>query len=365
VIARNTAFTYKGKPTDVKQMGRELGIRYAIEGSVRRSGNQVQVNVQLIDAETGAHVWADRFDTDRANLPDARSEITARLARTLNLELLEAASRRIEREKAVDPDARDLVTRGWALFNRPISVANRQEAQRAFERALEIDPRSADARTGIALVLLANIALQMDSAQSRAEQLLRAEKLLVEAVEIDPNQSRTHNTLGLLRRIQGRLHESQIELETAIALDPNNAGAYSDLGNTLTWLGKPEAGVRLVEKAIRLSPRDSSLAVRYMNLGWCYLLLEQVDKAVDFLRKAQAANPRLWYAHFMLAAALGLRGDVDEAKAALAQAIQLKPEISSLAAWREASPWMSNPQYTALREKSMDVGLRRAGFPDE
>jgi adenylate cyclase len=272
---------------------------------------------------------------------------------------------RIEQEKALDPDARDLVMRGWAWFYRPISVANRKEAQRAFERALEIDPKSGDARTGIAQVLLANIALQMDSTQSRAEQLLRAEKLLGEALEIDPNRSRTHGALGLLRRIQGRLHESQIELETAIALDPNDVGAYSDLGNTLTWLGQPEAGIRLVEKAIRLSPRDSSLAVRYMNLGWCYPLLNQVDNAVDFLKKAQAANPRLWYTYILLAGALGLRGDVDEAKLALAQAIQLKPEISSLAAYRASAPWGSNPEYSALRAKTLEVGLRRAGFPEE
>ena len=120
---------------------------------MRRAGDQVQVNVQLIDAESGAHVWADRFDTDRANLAEAQSEITGRLARTLNLELVEAAGRRIEQEKAVDPDARDLVMRGWAWFYRPDSVANQQEAQRIFERALEMDPRSVDARIGIARVL--------------------------------------------------------------------------------------------------------------------------------------------------------------------------------------------------------------------
>ena len=365
VIARNSAFTYKGKPVEVRQIARELGVRYVLEGSVRRLSDRVQVNVQLIDGETGAHVWADRFDTSRRDLAEAQSEITIRLARTLNLELLREVGDRIEQEKALDPDARDLVMQGWALFYRPISVGNRQEAQRAFERALEINPKSADARTGIALVLLANIALQMDSEQSRAEQLLRAEKLLVEALELDSNQSRTHGTLGLLRRIQNRLHESQIELETAIALDPNNVGAYSDLGNTLTLLGQPEAGIRLAEKAIRLSPRDPYLAVRYMNLGWCYLLLEQVDKAVDFLKKAQAANPRLWYAHFFLAGALGLRGDVDEAKLALAQAIQLNPTINSLAAWRVATPWGSNPEYSALRAKTLEVGLRRAGFPEE
>ena len=137
VIARNTAFTYKGKPADVKQIGRELGVRYVIEGSVRRAGDQVQVNVQLIDAESGAHVWADRFDTSRANLAEAQSEITGRLARSLNLELVEVAGRRIEQEKAANPDARDLVMRGWARFYTPVSTAGLQEAL-----ALELIPNS-------------------------------------------------------------------------------------------------------------------------------------------------------------------------------------------------------------------------------
>src|SRR6516162_751175 len=125
VIARNTAFTYKGKSVDVKEVGRELGVRYVLEGSVRRVGDQVRVNVQLIDTETGAHLWADRFDTDRANLAQAQDEITGRLARTLNLELVEASVRRSEQARAVDPDARDLVMRGWALYNRMAFAATR------------------------------------------------------------------------------------------------------------------------------------------------------------------------------------------------------------------------------------------------
>ena len=140
VIARNTAFTYKGKPVDVKQVGRELGVRYVLEGSVRRTGHQVRVNAQLVDAETGAHLWADRFDTNRVNLPEAQDAIVGRIARTLNVELLEDAGRRIERERMADPDARDLVMYGRALFNRPYSVATFQEAQRAYEQALEKDP---------------------------------------------------------------------------------------------------------------------------------------------------------------------------------------------------------------------------------
>jgi adenylate cyclase len=157
VIARTTAFTYKGKPIDVKQIGRELGVRYVLEGSVRRTGEQVRVNAQLIDAESGAHLWADQFDKNRANLAEAQSEITGRLAWTLNMALLSDASRRIELENAVDPNARDLVMRGWAWWYGPQSPKAAQEALRAFERALEVDPRSTDARIGIARLLVAKL----------------------------------------------------------------------------------------------------------------------------------------------------------------------------------------------------------------
>jgi TolB-like protein len=161
VIARSTAFTYKGKPIDAKQIGRELGVRYVLEGSVRRASEQVQVNVQLIDAESGMHIWADRFDTNRADLATAQNEITGRLARTLDLELVEAEARRIAREKAADPDARDLVMRGWAWYYRARSEVAGQEARQAFERALEIDPHSIDARIGLAQILVTRACRQL------------------------------------------------------------------------------------------------------------------------------------------------------------------------------------------------------------
>jgi TolB-like protein len=158
VIARNTAFTYKGQSMDVKQIGYELGVRYVLEGSVRRAGEWVRMNVQLTDAESGAHLWADRFDTDHADLVAAQDEITGRLARTLDVELVRDVGRRIANEKTADPDARDLVMRGRALRFRPASAANREQALRVFERALEIDPRSSDAKIGIASTLVTNLA---------------------------------------------------------------------------------------------------------------------------------------------------------------------------------------------------------------
>ena len=363
VIARTTAFTYRGKGVDTKQIGRELGIHYVIEGSARRAGDQVQVNVQLIDAESGAHLWADRFDATRFNLAEAQSEITGRLARSLNLELVEAAGRQIEREKAADPDARDLVMLGWAWWYRTRSQMTMQEAGRAFERALGIDPTSVEARIGIASVIAINLPYGWSNAFQ--EDGARAEQLLLEAIERDPNNSMAHYAMGQLHRLQNRLPDARIELETATALDRNNARAITSLGTILMWLGQPDAGLPYMERAIRLNPRDPNIEGLYWGLGMSHLLLGHVDDAISFFTRARAANPRVYYVHFELAAALGLKGDIEEAKASLADSFKLKPEINSLAALRHYVPWLTNPQGWALREKTANVGLRRAGLPDE
>src|SRR6266542_407648 len=273
VIARNTAFTYKGKPVDAKQIGEELGVRYVLEGSIRRLGEQVQVNVQLIDAETGAHVWADRFETDRTNLAKAQSEITGRLARTLHLELVEAIGRRIELEK--NPDARDLAMRGYASYFRPVTATRLQEARRDFEQALELDPESVDARTGIASVFLRAGAVGWS--KSREQDMARADRLLREALERDGNDARAHFAMGWLRRDQHRFIESRIELEKAIALDRNFATAMLQLVWTLQALGEPAAAIPHIEKGLRLDPRSPFLYAYYAALGQSHLLLGHAD----------------------------------------------------------------------------------------
>jgi TolB-like protein/Tfp pilus assembly protein PilF len=361
VIARNTAFTYKGKAVDAKQIGRDLGVRYVVEGSVRRGGDQILVNVQLVDAESGAHVWAERFETDRRNLAEAQSEITGRLARTLNLQLVHDSGRRIELERAVDPDARDLVMRGWSWYYRPISAATLKEARQYFERALELDPRSVDARIGLAQALLGNINLGWSS--SAQQDQARAEQLSLEALERDTNHSMAHVTMGIVRRMQSRLSEAKMEFETAIALDRSNARAFFQLGQTWMWLGQPEAGIPYVEKAIRLNPHDQTLASHHATLGFCHLLLGHVDQAIDLLTKARAENPRSYVFHLWLAGALGFKDDLDEARTALAEAIKLKPKTNSLKQLSASSP--GNSDYVALRDKTFYVGLRRAGMPEE
>jgi class 3 adenylate cyclase/TolB-like protein len=364
VIARNTAFTYKGKPTDAKQIGRDLGVHYVVEGSVRRTGDQVQINVQLIDAESGAHLWADRFDIDHRELANAQGEMTVRLALTLNIKLRKTELARSELRKAVDPDARDFVMRGWDWWNRPASPTTLKEGRQAFERALEIDPRSNDARIGLAMFLA--VAVGMGIAEgSSLQDLSRAEQLAAEAIERDPNSSKAHEALGRVRLIQkNRLREAQAEFETAIALDRNNVAAVRNLGWALLHLGEPEACIAQGEQGMRLSPRDPGFWAFPAQLGVCHLFLSHVGLATDYLMKARAIAPQVWWIHFHLAGALGLRGDLDDGRAALAESLKLKPEINSIAQYLVLKPWYSSPEELPLEDHTLLEGLRRIRFPE-
>jgi adenylate cyclase len=328
VIARTTAFTYKGKPVDV-------------------------------------HVWADRFDTDRTNLAKAQAEITGRLARSLKLELLEAVGRRIEQDKPENVDARDLIMRGWAFYYRPQTEENLRLAREAFEKALEIDPESVDARAGIALVLDERLAT--GSSKTREQDMARADQVLTEALERDRNHAQAHAELGRLRRLQNRLIESKIELEKALALDPNNAGAINWSGITLLFLGQPEAALPYFEKFLQINPRYQNVFFAYYWLGHTHLLLGHTGEAIALLRKGRAAYPAGVGIPFMLAAALGLKGDLDEAKAMLAEATahnRFGP--GTFANFNRNWPnWNASPEYVALRKKTIDAGLRAAGLPEE
>ena len=361
VIARNTAFTLKGKPVDLKKIGCELGVRYVIEGSVGRTGDLLGVNVQLSDAESGAQLWADRFDSDLGTLSQAKSEITGRLARAINFKVVEAESLRIERESALDLDPQDLLIRGWAVLIRPVSAGTLQEAQQVFERVLEIAPGSVAARIGVAHALSANIGCGWSA--SPREDELRAERLLLEAIECDATSFRARHALGLLRRLQNRLDESRIELETAIALVPNYAPASCQLGMTVVCLGQPNVAIPKIEKSIRLGPHDTASPGAYSILSLAHLLLGNVEQAIELSRTARARNPRLYFPHLLLAASLDLKGELDEAKTILAGGIRLRPEFNSLARLRAYTTW-GNPQFQALRKDTLDLGLRRAGLFD-
>ena len=365
MIARNTAFTYKGNPVDVKQIGRELGVRYVLEGSVRRLGDQVQVNVQLIDAESGAHVWADRFETDRTQ-PRRGAERDHRPSRADAEPRTGAGGRPQDRAGGRGQPGRagSGHARLGALSARPSAPPAATRRKRAFERALQIDPKSYDAKLGIAAVLVGR-AWRTASASSRRRTRRSAEELLSELLARDPNRSQLHHDDRAVAAGPEPPAESRIELERAIELDPNNAIAYGQLGVTLIYLGEPAAAIPLEEKRIRLNPNDPNIALAYWSIGLAHLLQDHLDEAIDWLTKARAANPRVYYFYLDLAAAQALKGDLDGAQAALAESLKLKPEINSMK--RQLARWAytNNPAYRVLAEKTIDAGLRKAGMPEE
>jgi len=267
-------------------------------------------------------------------------------------------------EELVDPAAHKLIMQGWALYYLPYTFARWQEARRYFQQALELDPRSSEARIGLASILSAKLADEWSPVLQ--EDIPRAEQLLLEALDKGDgsHQAVVRFTLGVLRQMQTRLPEAQKEFETAISLDSTNARAYFHLGETLLYLGQPERAIPALEKSIRLDPNTSNVALTYWALGTCQLLLGRVDQAIGLLQTARDAKPQMWVPYFYLAGSYGLQGDLKEARSALAESIRLKPAIKSLARMRVENPWLGNPQYWALQEKTLNVGLRRAGLPD-
>ena len=270
----------------------------------------------------------------------------------------------VEDKEVVDPAARELILQGWALYYLPYSPVRWQDARRDFERALEIDSRSSEARIGLASVLSTKLADGWSPVLQ--EDMSRAEHLLSEAVDGGvSNGAAAHFTLGLLRQMQNRLSEAQKEFETAISVDAKNPRTYLHLGETLLYLGQPEAGIPPLEQAIRLRPDDPNRTITYWTLGTCQLLLGRVDQAIDLLQTARAADARLWVPYFYLAGAYGLKGDLDRARSALEESLRLKPAIKSLARMRVENLWLRNPRYWALQEKTLNLGLRRAGLSDQ
>ncbi len=246
VIARNTAFTFKGKAVDVKQIGRELNVRYVLEGSVQRGSNRLRVNVQLIDTGTGNHLWAERFDKPIVDLFDLQDEIVSRLANTLNAQLVEAEARRAER--SIHPDAMDLVFQGRALLNSGLTPEYMSRARHFYERALALDPKNVEAMVGLALVDgSVGAALLTDNPQAR---LAAAEANAARALSLAPNNAEAHIALGLALMFTKRLVQGIAELEHALELDRNSATAHSLIGNAKYLLGRGEETEAHINEAL-------------------------------------------------------------------------------------------------------------------
>jgi adenylate cyclase len=361
VISRNTAFTYQGKRVDTKRIGRELGVRYVLEGSVRRSGNQLRVNAQLIDAETDAHLWAERFNGDTSDLFALQDEITSRIAVALNLELLRAAvARPIEH-----PDALDYILRGRAAAWKPQSRERYVEVIGHFERALALDPRSVEAQSWLAGALTARVIDNMTD--TAAADLVGAERLVGQALAGSSPSPLAHFAKGHLLRAQRRYAEAIPEYEAVLASDRNWVFALFALGHCKLFTGSIDETIPLVEQAIRLSPRDPGLGGWYWQIGFVHLLQSRTEDAIIWLEKARNTAPELPYVHAWLASAYGLNGETERAVAELAEARRLSRDdrFSSIARLRALGPYrVLAPKIGALFEATL-VGLRKAGMPEE
>ena len=358
VIARNTAFSYKGKPVDAKQIGRELGVRYVLEGSVQRSGKQVRINTQLIDTETGAHLWAERFDRDIGDLFALQNEITARIANALQSQLAIAEARR----PTDNPDALDYFLRGRAVLAKPISRENYDKAEEYFGKALALDPHSVDAAAWLAIALVVRVTDELSD--SPEEDLHRAEQLAEQALGAAPNSAPAHYAKAQVLRAQSRCDEAIPEYETAIKLDPSRVPAYAHVGWCKFLTGSVDQALPYFEQVIRLSPSGPGIAPWYGRMGVMQLLESHIDEAVASLAKASGENARLPFVHAYLAAAYALKGQSERAQAELAEAQRLSKAYSSIANV-EKSSWFDNPKIRALAETTYFPGLRKAGLPEK
>jgi adenylate cyclase len=364
VISRSTAFTYKGKAVDPKAIGRELGVRYVLEGSVRRVGEKITVNAQLISAETGAHIWADRFDGERTNFGQLQLDIVSRLANSLGVELVKAESLRAMREQPDNPDAADLAMQGWALLVQVEDKQRYNDAIKLFERALALDPQNVPAMTGLARVLQwrAIVGWSDDTERDYG----RAKGLIDRALVLQPENSilRAANAEDLISKRQWRA--AVAEAETAIAYDRNNAYAHAQKGYSETLLGRAEESIEDFETALRLDPHSGGFSWSQWLLCRSLNLLGRWEQAIEWCDKAVAANPVLTEATDALvdlAAANAWAGHDQEAKEAVARLRKARPGFTLQHLWPEDQR-TENPEFKAQFARIVE-GLRKAGLPDE
>jgi tetratricopeptide (TPR) repeat protein len=330
-----------------------------LEGSVRRSGDRIRINTQLIDAETDAHLWAERFDRDTGDLFALQDEITSRIAIALSNELIGAeATRPTER-----PDAHDYILRGRAVL-RSATPDTYGEAISLFERALAVDPRSVEAQSQLANALVTRVLDNMTN--SAAADIARAERLVGQASAASPRSYLVHFVRGLLLRARGRCEEAIPEYQMAIELNRNAPRVYSALGRCKILTGSVDEAIPDFEQAIRRSPRDPWIDHWYLGIAQAHLLLSRIDKAIFWLEKARSANPSHCGSHAWLASAFALMGEAERAAAELAEARRLSGDdrFASIARLKSV-PALTGPKIRTLLETTYYAGLRKAGIPEE
>jgi TolB-like protein/class 3 adenylate cyclase len=357
VIGRNTAFAYKGKQVDLKRVGRELGVRYALEGSVQRSGNRMRINTQLIDTETGNHLWAERFDKPVADLFDMQDEIISRIAGSLNAQLIAAEARRAER--APHPNSLDLYFQGLACANQGWTPDHMAKARGFFDRALILDPDNIEAVVGTAIADAMSGSGNMTD--ERTKRFAAAEGALSKALHLVPDHALAHMYLGFVQISTNRATLGIAECRQALALDRNLAMAHGFIGLAKYFIGRSEETEGHILEALRLSPRDTNDNVWMTWAGIAKLALGADKDAIERFRHAIELNRNTAPPHFFLAAALALTGAADDAQSMAQAGLALDPAYT-VRRYR-AGAATDNPTYLSQRERIYE-GMRMAGVPE-
>jgi adenylate cyclase len=356
VIARNTAFTFKGKAIDAKEIGKQLGVRYVLEGSVQRDQNRVRVNAQLVDAETGAHLWADRFEEDVADLFKLQDQVVARLANALNYELVRAEAETGAHSK--NPDVIDLDMRGddaLVRFQQHPTKDGNIAIRALFEQALKIDPNDAAALNGDAITYLDEYAYGWTNPETdyEAKVLGQADR----ALALAPGVPWNYTVKSVYLTMTGRIKEGLRVADAALAINPNYASAYSYRALAETNLGQFEQAKSDVQHAMRLSPLDPRMGAFLDKMGWAELYLGHFDAAIEESSKAINGGSKVWFTYLCLATAHALKGDIDEAKTALTEARRLNPPLNV--------KWMTGGKLFPNYTQAWYDALRKAGLPEE
>jgi len=360
VTSRDTALTYRNEPVATRRIGRELGVRYVLNGSVQRSGKQVRVTARLIDTATDAHLWAERFDQSIGELFALQNEITGRITNALGVELIAAEAAR----PADDRDPLDYILRGRAAGLKPVSRETHAERIGMFEHALTLDPRSTEAQSLLADALAHRVLDRLTDAA--VADMAHPEALADRALAASPRSPTAHLAKGIVLRALDRCEEAIPECETALAINPNSASALDNLADCKLLTGSPEEVIPLAEQAIRLSPRDPRIGYFYIRIGHAHLLQSCPDEAIPWLERARGAIPEIPFVHALLASAHGLKGDIERAAAELAKTRRLAADNrwSSIAHWN-AVGYFGVPKVRTLMEATYFAGLRKAGVPEE
>ncbi|ACL57291.1 tetratricopeptide repeat protein [Methylobacterium nodulans] len=360
VIASSTALAYKDKLADVRDLGRELRVRYLLNGSLRHTGTRVRINARLIDTVTGAEIWAERFKSDASAISDIEDDVVAQITRALNIELTEAEVRQFQHERPNNPDAADLAAHGWSVLNRPLSRESLLRARTLFEQALKRDGESVRARVGLArsLALMVNFGWST----SVTSDLARADYLVDTVLASRPDEAMAYCIKGEILRGQKQYEAAVAAHQTAIAYNASLAPAYGSMANAKLQLGQADEAFALAERAVRLSPHDPLLSLWSATLCEAAERRQRHDEAITWCsRSLVAPAPLRAVSYLNLAAAYARKGQNEEARAAAAQLAAIRPGYT-ISRWRQESQ-STHPEFVHQTDL-LAQGLREAGLPE-